>query len=418
MNPMIGAWMPRKVLQMLIVMVLGLAFMPLGIAHPHVDSGLVGSANDVVISNNNTALFTTLDCNVSTNIFQPVGNIAFAVAKHIRTSKSSTVATRSKPIRSGFRKNNPVTTTVDGATKTTSLGPTITNGSFITTVQTTKTFTKPFFTGTPPEFMISTHWSTPSAPPCTDGPQPSVTATVGFDDIQVTWWYAVLPTNYANTHLRNTYVMDSRIVDEDWEDLSQSKPNFAVHPGLISNNATMRGAFDESGFFSIPDGGTFDVVGFWVQCERFCEFRVYETGFDWVENELLALDTATINGLPVVINESGRLVLDGGVGFDGMVYLNLEETYGWGAARKVRWLRYWARDLREEYQWSSPVGEIAISLDDLVIVRRESGPGCAEPKPTRDADALDQPEKKAYPTSPRRRSPQYGTRFNGNLRRH
>ena len=68
---MLGAWMPQKVLRMLVIVVLGLAFMPLGIAYPHVDSGLGGSANDTVILQNNTALVShsLLLCYISPSPF-------------------------------------------------------------------------------------------------------------------------------------------------------------------------------------------------------------------------------------------------------------------------------------------------------------------------------------------------------------
>lgn len=198
----------------------------------------------------------------------------------------------------------------------------------------------------------------------------------------MTWWYGLLPTYYAGLYLRNTHVLDSRIIDEDWADLSISKPNFAVHPPFRPSDPSMIGSFDTSGFISLPEGGSFDIISFWVQCDWPCELHIYEMGFSWdSERELL---TNLTTGLA-----NGRLHLPGGVGTDEMEFLYLEEMYGRGAGQKVRWLRYWAKDLRENGdEWGRAPGEVAVGIDDLVIRRRISGPACVEFNPDRDATTI------------------------------
>lgn len=233
-----------------------------------------------------------------------------------------------------------------------------------------------WYSGTPSEFLLTQTWTAPSAPPCTAGPQPSTITTVKFDDIPVTWWYALVPTHYAGLHLRNTFIMDSRIIDLDWAEVPVSKPNFVVHPGYKSDDPNKMGDFDHSGFITLPDGTSFDVVSLWVQCDRPCELHFYELGFGPDGEHELLLATDTEPGSP---NE--HVLLPGGLRSPGMKLLDMETVFGKGAGTKLRWLRYWARDINENpKEWLSPAREIAVAIDDLVLRRRTQGTGCMEPK--------------------------------------
>lgn len=196
-----------------------------------------------------------------------------------------------------------------------------------------------------------------------------LTGFLEWDDIPVTWWYGLVPTQYAGLHLRNTFVLDSRIIDLDWSEVPVSKPNFAVHPGYRSNNPDDMGDFENSGFISLPDGSSFDIISFWVQCDRPCELHVYELSAGWAqEKELFTNSTIEPNSV------DGRIRLPGGLAQRGMKYLEFEKTFGQGAGTKLRWLRYWAKDTRENpREWLSPARELAVGIDDLVLRRRMTG---------------------------------------------
>lgn len=192
---------------------------------------------------------------------------------------------------------------------------------------------------------------------------------VKFDNIDVNWWYGMVPQQYEQLHLRNFYIMNDRTLDDPYLDLSVSKHNFAAHPG---NYDSTIGAYDESAFIALPDGATFDVISFWLQCDWQCELHIYEQRPNEEEHELLL----TTNETP--------LILEGALA-TGMAFINLEETFGPGAGKKVVWLRMWARNVT----CSGPSGEVAIAMDDLVVARREksglSEAGCAELLNTSDA---------------------------------
>lgn len=164
-------------------------------------------------------------------------------------------------------------------------------------------------------------------------------------------------------------------MDVDWAELPNSKPKFAVHPGYNSDDPKAMGDFDHSGFIALPDGGSFDVLSFWVQCDRPCELHLYELGFGLEERELLTNDSIEAESL------NGRIILSGGLGNKGMKLVELQKIYGDGAGTKIRWMRYWARDTNEDPKaWLSPARELAVAMDDLILRRRIDGAACMEPK--------------------------------------
>ncbi|KAF8463151.1 hypothetical protein BDZ91DRAFT_317265 [Kalaharituber pfeilii] len=301
-------------------------------------------------------------------------------AKHTRVSTSTFSNNTPKLVKPGVLPATTTTITFGSKSHRTStrlVTQSPTRTSLLTSPTTTNLRT--WYSGTPSEFLTTPPWTTPSAAPCTNGPQPSYTSTVTFDDVPVTWWYGLLPTPHAGMQFKNTVVMDSRIVDLDWADMSISKPKFAVHPGFQSNNASMRGSFEDSGFIALANGASFDIVSVWVQCDWPCELHVYEMGFSSTERELLTNKSVEPE------SQNGRLTLPGGVATDGMKFVNFEKTYGRGAGKKLRWMRFWARDLRDDPKWwFSSTGEVAVGFDDLVIRKRVTGPACAEPNPDWD----------------------------------
>ena len=162
----------------------------------------------------------------------------------------------------------------------------------------------------------------------------------------------------------------------DWAEVPVSKPNFAVHPGYKSDDPDKMGDFDHSGFIALPDGASFDVVSLWIQCDRPCELHIYELGFGLDSERELLTTAGTEPGSP-----NGHVLLPGGLGGLGMKLLDMEMVFGKGAGTKVRWLRYWARDINENpKEWLSPAREIAVAIDDLVLRRRTGAIGCVEPK--------------------------------------
>lgn len=98
----------------------------------------------------------------STTFFVPTPSLESPTLTFIKATSSQVSTETSRP-RSTF------TTTKDTATART---PSTTN-------------LRTWFTGTPTQFLDTAVWTTPSAPPCTNGPQPSYTSTIGVGPLFV-----------------------------------------------------------------------------------------------------------------------------------------------------------------------------------------------------------------------------------------